>query len=71
MWISLSLSAQTVRHDCQMADIDFTVLDVPRDRPPDDAEGYLRAVIAWHFGADTGSPFWLRVARTLEFDPLI
>jgi phenylacetate-coenzyme A ligase PaaK-like adenylate-forming protein len=50
-------------------DIDFSLLDVPRATPPDPG-AYLRAAIAWHFGADTGSPFWLRAAQTLDFDPL-
>ena len=49
---------------------DFSLLDVPRDAPPEDPEAYLRAAIAWHFGEDTGSPFWLRAAKTLDFDPL-
>jgi hypothetical protein len=49
---------------------DLTLLDVPRAAPVDDPEAYLRAAIAWHFGADTGSPFWLRIAETLPFDPL-
>ena len=53
-----------------MADIDYSLLDVPRDAPPPDPEPYLRAAIAWHFGADTGSPFWLRAAESLDFDPL-
>lgn len=53
-----------------MAEIDFSLLDVPRPEPPPDPEAYLRAAIAWHFGADTGSPFWLRAAQTLHFDPL-
>jgi phenylacetate-coenzyme A ligase PaaK-like adenylate-forming protein len=53
-----------------VADIDYSLLDVPRDAPPEDPEAYLRAAIAWHFGTDTGSPFWIRIARTLEFDPL-
>jgi phenylacetate-coenzyme A ligase PaaK-like adenylate-forming protein len=53
-----------------VADIDFSLLDVPRDAPPADSEAYLRTAIAWHFGADTGSPFWLRAARYLDFDPL-
>ena len=53
-----------------MADIDYSLLDVPRDTPPADPEAYLRAAIAWHFGADTGSPFWLRAAQSLDFDPL-
>jgi phenylacetate-coenzyme A ligase PaaK-like adenylate-forming protein len=53
-----------------VADIDFSLLDVPRDAPPADPEAYLRAAIAWHFGAETGSPFWLRAAQALDFDPL-
>ncbi len=53
-----------------MADIDFSLLDVPRSAPVEDPEAYLRAAIAWHFGADTGSPFWLRTASTLNFNPL-
>jgi phenylacetate-coenzyme A ligase PaaK-like adenylate-forming protein len=52
-----------------MADIDFSLLDVPRSAPVDDAEAYLRAAIAWHFGEETGSTFWLRAARTLNFNP--
>lgn len=53
-----------------MTDIDFSLLDVPRSAPVDDPEGYLRAAIAWHFGEETGSAFWLRAARTLNFNPL-
>ncbi|HYO02551.1 MAG TPA: phenazine antibiotic biosynthesis protein [Mycobacterium sp.] len=52
-----------------MTEIDFSILDVPREAPPD-PEAYLRAAMAWHFGADTGSPFWLRAAEHLAFDPL-
>ncbi len=53
-----------------MADIDFSLLDVPRSVPVDDPEAYLTAAIAWHFGEDTGSAFWLRTAKALDFDPL-
>jgi len=53
-----------------VADIDYSLLDVPRDAPPPDPEAYLRAAIAWHFGAETGSPFWLRAATSLDFNPL-
>ncbi|WAJ45485.1 phenazine antibiotic biosynthesis protein [Mycobacterium sp. Aquia_216] len=53
-----------------MADIDFSLLDVPRSAPVEDPEAFLRAAIAWHFGEDTGSAFWLRAAKTLDFDPL-
>ena len=49
---------------------DFSLLDVPRSVPIEDPEAYLAAAMAWHFGEDTGSAFWLRTARTLDFDPL-
>ena len=49
--------------------MDFSLLDVPRDAPPEDAEAYLRAAIAWHFGEDTGSPFWLRAAEEPRLRP--
>jgi len=52
-----------------VADADLSLLDVPRDDPPEPV-AYLRSVIAWHFGADTGSPFWLRIAEELDFDPV-
>ena len=53
-----------------MPDLDFSLLEVPRAAPVDDAEAYLRAAVAWHFGADTGSAFWLRAAKDLDFNPL-
>jgi phenylacetate-coenzyme A ligase PaaK-like adenylate-forming protein len=53
-----------------MANIDFSLLDVPRSVPVEDPEAYLHAAIAWHFGEDTGSAFWLRTAETLDFNPL-
>lgn len=53
-----------------MDGIDFSLLDVPRTEPVPDAEQYLRTAVAWHFGTDTGSPFWLRAADALDFDPL-
>ncbi len=53
-----------------MSDVGFSLLDVPRRAPVDDAEAYLRAAMAWHFGQDTGSAFWLRAAQHLDFDPL-
>ena len=56
--------------DCGVAGEDLSVLNVPRDEPPADADAFLRAAMAWHFGESTGSPFWLRAARDLDFDPL-
>ena len=53
-----------------MADIDFSLLDVPRSAPVHDPQAYLRAAIAWHFGEQTGSAFWLQTAGTLDFNPL-
>src|ERR1700733_12085148 len=53
-----------------VADIDFTILDVPRDRAPQDADAYPRTAMAGHFGENTGSPFWLDAAKSLDFDPL-
>ena len=53
-----------------MPDVDFSLLAVPRDVPVDDADAYLRAAIAWHFGEATGSVFWLRAAKDLGFDPV-
>lgn len=49
--------------------MDFAVLDVPRVDLPPDPDAYLRAAVQWHFGAATGSPFWLRMASSLDFDP--
>ena len=54
-----------------MAGIDYSLLDVPRAAPVADPGAYLRAAMAWHFGEDTGSAFWLGMARQLDFDPLI
>lgn len=45
------------------------ILDGPPDAVPDDAE-FIQTAVRWHFDPDTGSPFWLRRARTLDFDPL-
>ncbi|QEN15918.1 AMP-binding protein [Mycolicibacterium sp. ELW1] len=53
-----------------MADVDFSLLDLPRETPPPNPDAYLRAAMAWHFGTDTGSPYWLRTAGRLDFDPL-
>jgi phenylacetate-coenzyme A ligase PaaK-like adenylate-forming protein len=52
-----------------VAGIDLSLLDVPRETGISDPTAYLRAAIAWHFGEDTGSPFWLRTTETLKFDP--
>jgi hypothetical protein len=50
--------------------VDFSLLDVPREEGPADPDAYLRAAMAWHFGTTTGSAYWLRTAKGLDFDPL-
>jgi phenylacetate-coenzyme A ligase PaaK-like adenylate-forming protein len=49
--------------------VEFSLLDIPRESSPADADAYLRTAIEWHFGTETGSPFWLRVAKDLDFHP--
>lgn len=43
-------------------------LDLPQGVMPD-PDGFVQAAMAWHFDPQTGSPFWLRRAETLSFDP--
>ncbi|MGW7531630.1 phenazine antibiotic biosynthesis protein [Amycolatopsis sp. NPDC054798] len=45
-----------------------SALDTSWDSPPD-ADDLVREAMAWHFGPDTGSPFWLERAKKLDFDP--
>jgi phenylacetate-coenzyme A ligase PaaK-like adenylate-forming protein len=47
---------------------DNDVLDLPFDVSPDPDE-FIRAAMEWHFNPETGSPFWLARARSLDFDP--
>ena len=44
------------------------VLEIPAGTVPDETE-FLRAAMEWHFSPATGSPFWLRRAASLDFDP--
>lgn len=46
-----------------------SVLDLPFDERPDPDE-FVRAAMRWHFDQETGSPYWLERAATLDFDPL-
>jgi phenylacetate-coenzyme A ligase PaaK-like adenylate-forming protein len=32
-------------------------------------DAQVREIVAWHFNPDTGCPFWLEYARTLDWDP--
>lgn len=34
-----------------------------------DPDEFVKAAMQWHFSAETGSPYWLERAKTLEFDP--
>jgi hypothetical protein len=34
-----------------------------------DLDAHVREMVAWHFSPATGSPFWLRRAASLDFDP--
>jgi len=51
-------------------DTDFSLIDLPRTEPIDDPPGYLRAAVRWHFSPETGSPYWLKRAEMLDFNPL-
>jgi phenylacetate-coenzyme A ligase PaaK-like adenylate-forming protein len=38
---------------------------------PEGVDEFIRNAMRWHFSEDTGSPFWLREAKNLDFDPLV
>jgi len=59
-----------VGQDDLMGRTDYAILDIPRATPPEDPHAYLQTALAWHFGPATGSPFWLDIAPTLDFDPI-
>ncbi|RJQ81232.1 phenazine antibiotic biosynthesis protein [Pseudonocardiaceae bacterium YIM PH 21723] len=46
------------------------ILDLPFDVRPDPDE-FIQAAMKWHFSPETGSPFWLRRAETLDFNPRV
>ncbi|MEV7779604.1 phenazine antibiotic biosynthesis protein [Kitasatospora sp. NPDC088351] len=52
----------------RVAPTDLSILDLPYDADPD-PDALVRAAMEWHFGPETGSPFWLKRAGTLDFDP--
>lgn len=39
--------------------------------PKQESGEFVRAMMRWHFSEQTGSPFWLARAKTLDFDPLV
>ena len=53
-----------------MTDSDWAALALPRLAPIEDPDTYLQTALRWHFGPDTGSPYWLERAKSLDFDPL-
>jgi hypothetical protein len=36
----------------------------------EELDAHVRDIVRWHFSPDTGSPYWLRKAKDLGFDPL-
>ncbi|EFH80058.1 AMP-binding protein [Ktedonobacter racemifer] len=44
------------------------LLDLPLDARIDPQE-FLHAAMEWHFNPETGSPYWLKRAKSLPFDP--
>ena len=34
-----------------------------------DPDEFIQAAMAWHFGPETGSPFWIKRAKSLNFNP--
>jgi phenylacetate-coenzyme A ligase PaaK-like adenylate-forming protein len=53
-----------------MVTADFSLIDLPRTALIDDYQAYLQQAVRWHFSPQTGSPYWLERAKTLDFDPL-
>ncbi len=47
-----------------------SLIDLPRTEPIDDPQASLQLAVHWHFGPDTGSRYWLNLAKTLEFNSL-
>jgi len=44
------------------------ILRLPIDETPD-PDRFVQAAMDWHFDPATGSPFWLKLAGSLSFDP--
>ena len=36
---------------------------------PSELDAHVREIVQWHFSPDTGTPFWLDYATTLDWDP--
>lgn len=48
--------------------VSTSLLDLPLDARVDPQE-FLHAAMEWHFNPETGSPYWLKRAKSLHFDP--
>ncbi|MGF1582574.1 MAG: hypothetical protein ACFCD0_24890 [Gemmataceae bacterium] len=35
----------------------------------DKLDAHVREIVEWHFNPETGTPFWIEKAKTLDFDP--
>jgi hypothetical protein len=46
-----------------------TLSDGKTDQARERLDAHVREIIDWHFNPETGAPFWLERARTLDFDP--
>jgi len=46
--------------------VDPAALRAARER----LDAHVREIVRWHFSPDTGCPFWLERAKTMDFDPL-
>jgi phenylacetate-coenzyme A ligase PaaK-like adenylate-forming protein len=53
-----------------MLQYESPVLDAAFDVRPDPDE-FIRAAMEWHFNPATGSPYWLKRAESLGFDPRV
>src|SRR5262249_57740555 len=35
----------------------------------EELDAHVREIVEWHFNPETGTPFWLERAKSLDFDP--
>ena len=47
-----------------------TPIDAKTRQAKEQLDAHVRETVRWHFGPDTGTPFWLEKAKTFSFDPL-
>jgi hypothetical protein len=45
-------------------------MTTPRRPYVADLNEHVRNIVRWHFSEETGSPFWLKMAKSLPFNPL-